>query len=76
MESTPSLPLFQGPLWLGVAVFDMFPSMGQIELFEHLTVGKQMTDVKLNSLCYRAILGKIYLCKQKCNVDCLLFNGI
>ena len=28
---------------------DKVPSMGQIELFDHLTVSKQITDVKLDS---------------------------
>ena len=46
--STPSLPLLLGPLWSRVVAPDKVPSMGQIELFDHLTVYKQMTDVKWN----------------------------
>ena len=34
-------------------------SMGQIELYNHLTVCKQMTDVKLNCQCHIAILETI-----------------
>ena len=40
----PSFPLLPGLLWPGVVV----PSLGQIELFNHLIVYKQMTSVKLN----------------------------
>ena len=36
--NTPSLPLLPGPLWPGVVAPDMVLSMGQIELFDHLTV--------------------------------------
>ena len=32
MQSTPSLPLLQVPLWPGVVAPDRFLSMGQIEL--------------------------------------------
>ena len=48
MWSTPSLPLIPGPLWPWVVVTARVPSMGQIDLFDHLNVCKQMTDVKLN----------------------------
>ena len=48
MWSTLSLPLLPGLLWPRVIVPVRVPSMGQIELFNHLTVSKQMTDVKLN----------------------------
>ena len=48
MWITPSLALLPGPLWLRVVVPVRVPSMDQIELFNHLTVWKQMTDVKLN----------------------------
>ena len=33
--------------------------LGQIELFNYLIACRQMTDVKLNCLCYRAILETI-----------------
>ena len=33
--------------------------MDQVELFDPLTQGKQMTDVKFNRLCYVGILGII-----------------
>ena len=46
--STPSMPLFPGPLGTGVVVHTRVPSMGQIELFNHLTVRKQMAEFKLN----------------------------
>ena len=39
----------------------MVPSMDQIELFNHLTVCKQMTESKLNCWYYIAILETIYL---------------
>ena len=45
MLSTSSLPLLPGPLWAGVVALDRVLSMGQIELFDHLTVCKQMTDI-------------------------------
>ena len=32
MWSTPSLPSFPGPIWLGVVELDRVLSMGQIEL--------------------------------------------
>ena len=35
------------------------PSMDQVEFFNHLTVCKQMTHVKLNIQCYIAILETI-----------------
>ena len=37
MQSTYSLPLLSSPLWTGVVASDRFLSMGQIELFVHLT---------------------------------------
>ena len=47
MYSTSSLLLLSDPLWPKVvAPFRIF-SMGQIELFNHLTVCKQMTDNEL-----------------------------
>ena len=49
------LPLLPGSFWPRVRV----PSMREIELFNHLTVSKQVTDVKLNSYCYIAILETI-----------------
>ena len=48
MWSISSLSLFQGPIRTGVVVSVRIPSMGQIELFNHLTVCIQMTDVELN----------------------------
>ena len=48
MRSTFSLPLLPSPLWPGVVVPDKVLSMGQIELFDILTVCKQMTYAKLN----------------------------
>ena len=45
MQSTPSLPSLQGPLWPGEVALDRLLSMGQIEMFYHLTKHKQMTDV-------------------------------
>ena len=41
----PSLLL--SPLWPTLVVPDRIPSMGQIELFEHLAVSKQILDGKL-----------------------------
>ena len=48
MRSTSPLPLLLDPLRIGMVVPVRVTSMGQIELFDHLTVCKQMTDVKLN----------------------------
>ena len=48
MWNTPSLPLFQGPLRPEVVIPIVVPTMGQIELFNHLSACKQMTDAKLN----------------------------
>ena len=42
MWSTPSLPLFPGPLWHGVVAADRVLFMSQIEQ----TMCKQMTDVE------------------------------
>ena len=53
MWSTPSVPLLTGP---EVVVPDRVQSMGQEELLNHLTVYKQMTDIKLNCYCYITIL--------------------
>ena len=44
----PSLPLLQGLLCPRVVVPDRVISTGQIKLFDHLTVWKQIPDVKLN----------------------------
>ena len=44
--STPSLPLIPRPPWPEMAVPFRSPSMGQIELFNHLTVHKQITNVE------------------------------
>ena len=46
-HSTPSLPLFQDPLWPRGVEPDRIKSMGQIELFNPLNVCKQMTDIEL-----------------------------
>ena len=43
--STSLLPLLLGPLWPREETPDRVLSMGQIELFDHLIVCKQMTDV-------------------------------
>ena len=45
LQSTPLLSSLPGPLWPRVIAPDRILSMGQIELFDHLTVYKQMTDV-------------------------------
>ena len=45
MRSTPSLPLPPGSLRPGVVAPDRVLSMGQIELFDHLTVSKKLTDI-------------------------------
>ena len=60
-----SLPLIPGPLWSGVVESVRVPSIGQIELFEHLTECKQITDFKLNCYCYTAILETIQLCANE-----------
>ena len=49
--STCSLPLLLGSFWSRV----VDSSMDQIELFNHLIMCKQITDVKLNCECYIAI---------------------
>ena len=48
MRRTHLLLLLAGPLWLGVVAPDRILSIGQIELFDHLTLYKQITDVQLN----------------------------
>ena len=53
--NTPSMPLLLGPHWPGVVVPFRVSSVSQTELFNHLTVGKQMAAVKLNCWCYIAI---------------------
>ena len=59
MWSTPSLTLLLGPHYPGVVATVMVISMDQIELFNHLTVLKQMTDIKLNCYCFIAMLETI-----------------
>ena len=59
MWNTPTLPLFPGPLWPGVVAHGWVPSMGQIELFDYLTVYKQMTYINLNYSSDIPILGTI-----------------
>ena len=39
--------------------------MGQIELFNHLTMCKQMSDVKSNCKCYMGIFETILQCANK-----------
>ena len=46
MGSTSSLPLLSVLLWPGVVVSVLVPSMRQIQLFNHLTVCKQITDIE------------------------------
>ena len=48
MWTIDSLPLLLGPLWLEVVEPIRVPCMGRIELFNHLTVCKQMADIELN----------------------------
>ena len=48
MPSISSLPLFPSPLWPRVEASAKVLSMGQIELLDHLTVCKQVTDVQFN----------------------------
>ena len=48
MQSSSSLSLLPGLLWPGVVAPERFLSMGQIELFDILTVCQQMTYAKLN----------------------------
>ena len=48
MWSVPLLPSLPVPLWPGVVTPDRVLSMGQIELFDIQTEGKQMTYAKLN----------------------------
>ena len=50
MWSTPSLPSLPGQLWIGVVVPDRVLSMGQVELLDIETKGKQMINSKLNCL--------------------------
>ena len=50
MQSSPSLPSLQGPLWLRVVVPDRVLSTVQVELLNIKTVCKQMTKAKLNRL--------------------------
>ena len=45
MQSTPSLQSLSSPLYPRVGAPYSVLSMGQIELFDHLTVCKQITDV-------------------------------
>ena len=65
MWSNQSFQLTPSPLWPGVAVHDRIPSIRQIELLKHLTVSKQITDVKLNCQSYVAIFETILLSANK-----------
>ena len=58
MQSTPSLPSLQYPLWSAVVALDRVLSMGQIELFD--IYEKQFTNAKLNFLNENCLI--IYLC--------------
>ena len=59
MWSTSSLLLLPGPLRLWVLITVRAPYMGLIELFNHLRMYKEMTDVELNCSCYVAIIEAI-----------------
>ena len=48
-----SLPLLPGSLWSADAALDRVLSIGQIKLFDILSVCKQITEVKLNY--YKAV---------------------
>ena len=56
IRSSPSFSFLPSPLLSGVVVPDKVISMDQKEIFDHLTVFKQMTCVKLNCLSYIARL--------------------
>ena len=45
MLNTPLLPLLPDPVRPRMVASNRFPSIGQIELFDHLIVCKQVTDV-------------------------------
>ena len=57
--SAPSLPLRLGTLCSWTVAFVKDSTTGQIELINHLTVCKQMPDIKLNWLCYIVIFETI-----------------
>ena len=44
------MPLLPDPLRLGVRVPVRVPSIGQMQLLDHLTMCKQMTDIELSVL--------------------------
>ena len=50
MQNTPLLPSPPGPHWSGVVASNKVLSTSPLELFDHLTVCKQKSDVQLN--CY------------------------
>ena len=50
MWSTPPLPLLPGSLWSGGLVPVSVLSLGQIELFEYLTMSKQMNNCSVLEL--------------------------
>ena len=60
MESTPSLPMFPGPLWPRVVPSDRVLSMGQIE--RTICTNKWLI---INCDCYIAIVETIYLYAKK-----------
>ena len=45
MWSIPILPLLPGPLWTGVVAPERVLELFKIELFDHLTVIEQISDV-------------------------------
>ena len=57
--STPLLPSFPGPLWLGIVSSARILSMGQIKQ----TVCKQMTDVRV-WLLYSYVWNHLTVCKK------------
>ena len=62
------------PNQTGVVVFPKIPSMSQIELFDHLTVSKQMTAVKLLVL-YSNTWYHLTVCKWIRNIELLDLNS-
>ena len=63
MQSTSSLPLLSGPLWLGLAAPDRVLCMGQIELFDIWTECKQMTgSIKLLEI---ELFDHLFMCIYK-----------
>ena len=61
----PFIPLLPGPLEPVVLVLIWAPSMGQIELFNHLKMCKQMIFIKCNNSCYIGIYQTSKICANK-----------